>query len=40
MAIAEKGIVAALEETRGLAKGVNTQGGKAIHPQVARMLSK
>ncbi len=40
VAIAEKGLNLALEETRGLAKGVNTMGGRPAHPQVARLLGK
>jgi alanine dehydrogenase len=40
VALAEKGIVRALEENRGLAKGVNTQGGRIVHPQVARVLGE
>lgn len=40
VAIAEKGVSQALEEVRGLAKGVNTMGGKPVHPQVSRLLGK
>lgn len=40
VAIAEKGVNPALEEVRGLAKGVNTMGGRPVHPQVARLLGK
>jgi alanine dehydrogenase len=39
-AFAEKGITAALEEVRGLAKGVNTSGGRIVHPQVARAVGR
>jgi len=38
VAIAEKGLNLALDETRGLARGVNTMGGRPAHPQVARLL--
>lgn len=40
VAIAEKGVSLALEEVRGLTKGVNTMGGRPVHPQVARLLGK
>jgi alanine dehydrogenase len=36
--LVEKGAVRALEENRGLAKGVNTREGKVVHPAVARAL--
>ena len=38
LALGEKGIRRALEEMRGLAKGVNTQDGRITHPSVARLL--
>jgi alanine dehydrogenase len=38
VALAEKGIARALEENRGLGRGVNTQDGRIVHPQVARVL--
>ncbi|MEZ5278379.1 MAG: alanine dehydrogenase [Opitutaceae bacterium] len=38
VAIAEKGLSRALEEVRGLAKGINTMGGRAIHPQISNLL--
>lgn len=40
VAIAEKGLNPALEEVRGLAKGVNTMGGRPVHPQVSRLLGE
>lgn len=40
VAIAEKGVNSALEEVRGLNRGVNTKGGRPVHPQVARLLGK
>jgi alanine dehydrogenase len=38
VAFAEKGVARALEENRGLSRGVNTQDGRVPHPQVARVL--
>ncbi|RKX34416.1 MAG: alanine dehydrogenase [Verrucomicrobia bacterium] len=40
IAIAEKGLKRALEEVRGLAKGVNTMAGRPVHPQVSRLLKR
>lgn len=40
VAIAEKGLNGALEEVRGLAKGVNTMGGRPVHPQLTHLLEK
>lgn len=40
VALAEKGVKRALDEVRGLAKGVNTQGGRVTHPSVARVLGE
>lgn len=37
--LVEKGLERALLENRGLARGVNTRGGRLVHPQVARALS-
>jgi alanine dehydrogenase len=36
--LVEKGVARALEENRGLAKGINTREGKVVHPAVARAL--
>lgn len=35
---AEKGLLRALEEHRGLGRGVNTMDGRVPHPQIARVL--
>lgn len=40
IAIAEKGLHEALEEVRGLARGVNTMAGRPVHPQVSRLLKR
>jgi alanine dehydrogenase len=40
IAIAEKGLNQALEEVRGLAKGINTMAGRPVHPQVSRLLER
>lgn len=40
VALAEKGVKVALEEVRGLAKGVNTAAGRIVHSAVARVLGE
>lgn len=37
--LVEKGVARALEENRGLAKGVNTREGRIVHPAVAKALA-
>ena len=37
--LVEKGIEKALVENRGLARGINTRGGRVVHPQVERALT-
>jgi alanine dehydrogenase len=38
LALAEKGLPRAIDENRGLGRGVNTRDGRVPHPQVARIL--
>lgn len=39
-AIAERGLDRALDEIRGLARGINTRGGRITNPSVARLLGE
>lgn len=38
--LVERGVEQALVENRGLARGINTRGGRLVHPQVARALER